>query len=66
VRRLVSFHFCIWLPQRYSNLYVQFIEGKAESDTNSDSEEVDLVEDLNEAGTIDGSYSSDLLEQVMP
>jgi len=54
------------LPQRYSNLYVQFIEGKAESDTNSDSEEVDLVEDLNEAGTIDGSYSSDLLEQVMP
>ncbi|CAJ1868260.1 unnamed protein product [Sphenostylis stenocarpa] len=40
----------------------RFIEGGAESDTNSDSEEVDLVEDLNEAGTVDGD-SSDLLEQ---
>jgi len=44
---------------------VQFIEGKAESDTNSDSEDVDLVEDVNEASTIDGN-SSDVLEQVMP
>lgn len=51
-------------PQMYSNLYVQFIEGKAESDMNSDGEEVDLVEDLDEAGNIDGN-SSDLLEQVM-
>jgi len=51
-------------PQRYSNLYVQFIEGGAESDANSDTEEVDVVEDLNEAYTIDGD-SSDLLEQVM-
>jgi len=52
-------------PQRYLNLYVQFIEGRAENDTNSDSEDVDSVEDLNEACTIDGN-SSDLLEQVMP
>ncbi|WVZ04579.1 hypothetical protein V8G54_017925 [Vigna mungo] len=41
----------------------RFIEGKAESDMNSDGEEVDLVEDLDEAGTIDGN-SSDLLEQI--
>lgn len=40
----------------------RFIEGRAESDTNSDSEDVDLVEDENEASTIDGN-SSDLLEQ---
>ncbi|QCE14508.1 RIO kinase 2 [Vigna unguiculata] len=40
----------------------RFIEGGAESDANSDTEEVDVVEDLNEAYTIDGD-SSDLLEQ---
>ncbi|RDX72170.1 Serine/threonine-protein kinase rio2 [Mucuna pruriens] len=40
----------------------RFIEGEAESDTNSDSEGVDLVEDLNEADTVDGD-SSHLLEQ---
>ncbi|KAK7302055.1 hypothetical protein RJT34_12934 [Clitoria ternatea] len=39
----------------------RFIEGGAESDTNSDSEGVDLVEDLNEADKIDGD-SSHLLE----
>ncbi|KOM24834.1 hypothetical protein LR48_Vigan2576s000100 [Vigna angularis] len=40
----------------------RFIEVEAESDANSDSEEVDVVEDLNVADTIDGD-SSDLLEQ---
>ncbi|KAL5164255.1 Serine/threonine-protein kinase rio2 [Glycine soja] len=40
----------------------RFIEGGAESDTNSDSEGVDLVEDLNEADTVDDD-SSHLSEQ---
>lgn len=43
---------------------MQFIEGGTESDTNSDSEGVDSVEDLNEATIIDGD-SSHLLEQVI-
>ncbi|TKY46479.1 Serine/threonine-protein kinase rio2 [Spatholobus suberectus] len=40
----------------------RYFEGGAESDTNSDSEGVDLVEDLNEADTEDGD-SSHLLER---
>ena len=42
---------------------MQFIEGGAESDTNSDSEGVDLVEDLNEADTVDDD-SSHLSEHI--
>lgn len=54
----------IWFSLKGLQIYVQFIEGGAESDTNSDSEGVDLVEDLNEADTVDDD-SSHLLEQVM-
>ncbi|KAG4975078.1 hypothetical protein JHK87_031899 [Glycine soja] len=45
-------------------IYVQFIEGGAESDTNSDSEGVDLVEDLNEADTVDGDSSHLSVEEL--
>lgn len=54
----------IWFRLKGLQIYVQFIEGGAESDTNSDSEGVDLVEDLNEADTVDDD-SSHLSEQVM-
>ncbi|KAG5146652.1 hypothetical protein AAZX31_11G218100 [Glycine max] len=42
----------------------RFIEGGAESDTNSDSEGVDLVEDLNEADTVDGDSSHLSVEEL--
>ncbi|XP_061344170.1 uncharacterized protein LOC133290126, partial [Gastrolobium bilobum] len=41
----------------------RFIEGRADSDTNSDSEGADSVEDLNEANIKDGDFSH-LLEPV--
>lgn len=54
------FLFCLTPLQ----IYVQFIEGGAESDTNSDGEDVDSVGNLNEADVIDGD-SLHLAEQVI-
>ena len=54
----------IWFRLKGLQIYVQFIEGGAESDTNSDSEGVDLVEDLNEADTVDGDSSHLSVEEL--
>lgn len=55
---------CVWFCLKALQIYVQFIEGTANSDTNSDNEGVDSVEDLNEANIEDGDFSH-LLERVI-
>lgn len=57
---LISYFVCPKVLQ----IYMQFIEGEVESDTNSDIEDGDSVRNLNEADVLDGGSLS-LSEQVI-
>ena len=62
---IIKLSSCIWFCLKALQIYVQFIEGGADSDTNSDGEGADSVEDLNDEANSKDDDSSQLLEQVI-